>query len=436
MTRAIVLFTRDLRLHDHAALHSAVDIAEEVVPLFVFDDRLRQHRWSTAREAFLLESLADLRSALRERGGDLVVRHGDPVDETLRVAHSAGTDVLFVGADASGYAQRRQERLEHACRSARIELRVENTIAAVAPGQISPAERDHYRVFTPYWRRWREVPLPPPLDAPNRVAVPAGIAHGELPTPPTSMCGGERAGRRRLATWLHDGLREYAGSRHELAGDRTSRLSPYLHFGCISSSEVVTRARDEGPLVEEFVRQICWRDFYLQLLAANPQTATEDLHRREGDWINDDDWLEAWVEGHTGYPIIDAAMRQLRTEGWMHNRSRLLVGSFLTKTLGIDWRRGADVFFELLVDGDVANNVGNWQWVAGTGVDSRPNRVFDPIAQAKRLDPDGNYVRRYVPELADLQSSAVHEPWRAPLAIRAPEYPDRIIEHERRATRA
>jgi deoxyribodipyrimidine photo-lyase len=433
---AIVLFTRDLRVHDHAALHPAVEIAAEVVPLFVFDDRLRQHQRSTAREGFLLDSLADLRHALRERGGDLVVRHGDPIDETLRVAHSTGANVVFVGADASRYAQRRQERLERACRSARIELRVENTIAAVAPGQLFPAERDHYRVFTPYWRRWREVPLAAPPDAPNRVAVPAGIARGELPTPPISMRGGERTARRRLDAWLRDGLREYESSRHEVAGEGTSRLSPYLHFGCNSASEVVTRAHDQGAVAEEFVRQICWRDFYLQLLAANPQTATDDLHQRDDDWLNDDDWLEAWGEGRTGYPIIDAAMRQLRTEGWMHNRGRLLVGSFLTKTLGIDWRRGADVFFELLVDGDVANNVGNWQWVAGTGVDSRPNRVFNPIAQAKRLDPDGNYVRRYLPELAELQGSAVHEPWRAPLAIRAPEHPERIVQYERRAARA
>jgi deoxyribodipyrimidine photo-lyase len=435
MTSAVVLFTRDLRVHDHAALSAAVDVAREVVPLFVLDDGFRRRHRSGARESFLLESLADLRRALRERGGDLVVRRGDPVEETLRIAHRAGSHAVFVGADASPYAQRRRQRLERACRGERLEVRVENTVAAVAPGELVPAGRDHYRVFTPYWRRWRELPLPSPLDAPVRVTVPA-VAPGPLPPPVAGMRGGERAGRQRLDTWLRSGLHEYAGARNDLGRDGTSRLSPYLHFGCVSANELVVRARREGAVADEFVRQLCWRDFYLQLMSANPRTATDDLHRRDRGWTDDDDGLAAWAEGRTGYPIIDAAMRQLRQEGWMHNRARLLVGSFLTKTLGIDWRRGADVFFELLVDGDVANNVGNWQWVAGTGVDTRPNRVFNPVAQAKRLDPEGEYVRRYVPELAGLPASMVHEPWRAPLPGRVREYPERIVDYVPRAGRA
>ena len=314
MTRAIVLFTRDLRVHDHAALRAAVDAAPEVVPLFVFDGELRRQR-STAREIFLLEGLADLRDALRERGGELVLRHGDPVDEALRVAHATGANLVFVGEDASPYAKRRQERLERACRSERIQLSVENTIAAVAPGELVPAERDHYRVFTPYWRRWRELPLPPPLDAPSRVTVPAEISGGTLPSGPTKMSGGERPARLRLDEWLRSGLHDYDSARGDLARDGTSRLSPYLHFGCISAGEVVARARDHGDSGDEFVRQLCWRDFYLQLLAGNPQTVVHDLHERDGDWSDDDGALAAWAAGSTGYPIIDAAMRQLRAEG-------------------------------------------------------------------------------------------------------------------------
>jgi len=164
------------------------------------------------------------------------------------------------------------------------------------------------------------------------------------------------------------------------------------------------------------------------LLAANPQAATRDLYVRDREWTGDDDALAAWTQGRTGVPIVDAAMRQLRSEGWMHNRARLIVASFLTKTLGIHWRHGARVFFELLLDGDVASNSGNWQWSAGTGVDTRPNRRLNPIAQAKRFDPGGAYVRRYVPELAELPGAEVHEPWRAPLAARAPEYPPPIVE--------
>jgi deoxyribodipyrimidine photo-lyase len=187
--------------------------------------------------------------------------------------------------------------------------------------------------------------------------------------------------------------------------------------------ETITRARASGEDAREFVRQLCWRDFYAQLLAANLDTPAEDLHPRRRAWTDDLEALERWRAGKTGYPIVDAGMRQLHAEGWMHNRARLLVAAFLTRMLAIDWRHGARTFAQLLVDADVANNVGNWQWVAGTGVDTRPNRTFNVIAQAKRRDPDGDYVRRHVPELSELAGAAVHEPWRAPLASVAPEYP-------------
>jgi deoxyribodipyrimidine photo-lyase len=412
VSRAIVLFTRDLRVHDHAALWAAVEASTEIVPLFVQDPNFDGY---SARHAFLHDALADLRASLQSRGGDLVVCSGDPVEETLRVAQATGSTVVYLGADASVYAQRRQQRL-----SRRIEVRLENTIAAVAPREVTPLGSDHYRVFTPYWRRWRAFALPAPLAPPPRIVVPPAIADGKIPAP---SGGGETAGRRRLETWLRYGIHEYAATRNDLGRDATSRLSPYLHFGCLSAAETVTRACGEGAAAEEFVRQLCWRDFYLQLLAANPHAARRDLRERDHDWVEDDDALTAWAEGQTGYPIVDAGMRQLRTEGWIHNRVRLIVASFLTKILGIHWRHGADVFAELLIDGDVASNSGNWQWAAGTGVDTRPNRRLNPVTQAKRFDPDGAYVRRYVPELADLEGIAVHEPWRAPLVARWPKYP-------------
>jgi deoxyribodipyrimidine photo-lyase len=265
--------------------------------------------------------------------------------------------------------------------------------------------------------------------------VPANLVLGQLPAPSRLVGGGEREARRRLDAWLRTGLLEYGTARNDLSGGGTSKLSPFLHFGCLSANEVVARACAHGPVAEEFVRQLCWRDFYLQLLAANPQTATQDLHPRGRAWSDDDEALAAWAEGRTGYPIVDAAMRQLRLEGWLHNRARLVVASLLTKTLGIDWRSGAQVFFDLLLDGDVANNAGNWQWMAGTGVDTRPNRTFSPTAQARRLDPDGVYVRRYVPELAGLSGPSVHEPWRAPLAARAPDYPHPIDQPPARSSR-
>jgi deoxyribodipyrimidine photo-lyase len=238
--------------------------------------------------------------------------------------------------------------------------------------------------------------------------------------------GGETAGRERARRWLRSGLEGYGAAGHDdLAADATSRLSPYLHFGCVSARELVVQARELGGAdAEAFVRQLCWRDFYAQLLLARPETQVEDLRPRGDRWVDDEDALEAWKEGMTGYPLVDAGMRQLREEGWMHNRARMVTASFLVKDVGIDWREGARHFFDLLLDGDVAQNIGNWQWVAGTGVDTRPNRVYNPTAQLKKLDPDGAYVRRYVPELEDVPGSDIAEP-----GLLAPSYPRPFVDH-------
>jgi deoxyribodipyrimidine photo-lyase len=282
---------------------------------------------------------------------------------------------------------------------------VESTTAAVPPGELCPAERDHYRVFTPYWRRWRTEPLGAVLEAPQRLAFPRGIEPGDLEAPigrarTAGFPGGETAGRRRLERWLSDGLSGYADARDDLGTVATSGLSAYLHFGCVSAREVAARARErEAVAAEAFVRQLCWRDFYGQLLAANPRIATEDLYDRGVEWNDDEEAFGRWRDAQTGEPVVDAAMRQLHSEGWLPNRARLIVAAYLTKTLRVHWRRGAEVFSELLVDADVANNVGNWQWVAGTGVDTRFNRRFSLVAQAKRFDPDGAYVRRFASEL-------------------------------------
>ena len=403
----VVLFTRDLRVHDHPAIAAAADRAERVVPLFVLDDAVLAAFGAPNRVAFLRDALGDLDDSLRRRGGALVVRRGNVVAETYRIAVEAGAEAVFVSEDVSAYAQERERRLRRSLASARIELESFAGVTVVPPGDLAPAGTDHYRVFTPYWRRWREQPRRAVLAAPERVVLPDSLEagalprtgeHGPGPSAPALPPGGETAGRRRLEEWLDDGLARYAELADDLAADATSRLSPYLHFGCVSAGEVVERALErEGA--ETFVRQLCWRDFNHQLLAARPETAHEDLRPRAGGWRDDEESFAAWREGRTGYPLVDAGMRQLMHEGFMHNRARLVTGSFLTKHLGIDWRRCAEHFFEHLVDGDVANNTGNWQWVAGTGTDSRPNRKLSPQRQAERFDPDAVYARRYIPEL-------------------------------------
>ena len=432
MRVAIVLFTRDLRVHDNPALAAALQAAETVLPLFVVDDGIGRTRYGAAanRQRFLFEALADLDESLRALGGALAIRRGDVVAETVRAAREVGATVVFASADISPYAVERERRL-----AAEIDLRLLDGTFVVPAGEVAPIGSDHYQVFSPYYRAWSQVPWGAPVVTPQAITMPATFdpsrsaallreAHGLCVESTQSLLpGGETAGVARAADWLRAHLDGYGTGGHDaIAADGTSRLSPYLHFGCVSARALAIRARELGG--EAFVRQLCWRDFYAQILCARPRTQTEDMRPRGDRWVDDSAGLEAWKEGMTGFPLVDAGMRQLRQEGWMHNRARMVTASFLVKDLGIDWREGARHFFDLLLDGDVAQNIGNWQWVAGTGVDTRPNRIYNPTAQLKKLDPEGEYVRRYVPELADVPVRDIADP-----GLLAPAYPRPIVEH-------
>jgi deoxyribodipyrimidine photo-lyase len=434
---SLVLFTRDLRLHDHPALRAAARQSDRVVPAFVIDDKLISGRCGTPnRLAFLLASLRDLDDSLRKRGARLVIRRGDVVAEVLNLAAESGAGAVYLSDDVSGYAQRRLRRLRARCEGRDMALHAFEGVTAVPSGELTPTGGDHYRVFTPYWNAWRSATKRDPLGAPRKLRAPSGVGQGRIPklsdltrdAPAEGLPkGGETAGRKRLNRWLRNGSSRYAERSDDLAEDVTSHLSPYLHFGCLSPNEALARA-EEADGSHEFIRQLCWRDFHHQVLAARPDLPYRDYRSGLRRWKHDDDALDAWRSGQTGFPIVDAGMRQLATEGFMHNRARLIVGSFLTKTLGIDWRAGAEHFEDLLVDADLANNRGNWQWVAGTGNDTRPNRVLNPIRQARRFDPDGDYVRRFVPELAAIRGRAIHEPWRLAPEERAKlDYPEPIV---------
>ncbi|MGW5129331.1 cryptochrome/photolyase family protein [Streptomyces sp. NPDC004069] len=439
---SVVLFTADLRVHDHPPLRAALDASPLVVPLFVRDRAVDRAGFAAPnRLAFLADCLHDLDAELRRRGGRLVVRSGDLVEQVCAVAREADAHDVHMAADVSAFAHRREERLRRALEADGRRLHVHETVTtAVTPGTPAPATSDHFAVFTPYFRQWSRQWLRTPLDAPRAVRVPDGVASGEPPSRPAAAelsaglpPGGETEGRERLAAWLRSGLGAYAERHDDLAGDATSRLSPHLHFGTLSPVELVHRARGVGgPGAEAFVRQLAWRDFHRQVLAARPSAASADYRTQHDRWRSERaarEDVEAWREGRTGYPIIDAAMRQLLHEGWMHNRGRLLTASFLAKTLYVDWRVGARHFLRHLVDGDLASNQLNWQWMAGTGTDTRPNRVLNPVTQAKRYDPDGTYVRRWVPELSGLDGPAVHEPWKLQGPARAAlDYPDPVVE--------
>ncbi|MFF0749631.1 cryptochrome/photolyase family protein [Streptomyces sp. NPDC004267] len=442
MTVSVVLYTADLRVHDHPPLRAALEAAEEVVPVFVRDPAVDRAGFVVPnRLAFLADCLVDLDRGLRERGGRLVVREGDTVAEVRALVRQAGADEVHMAAGATGFARAREARLRKALEADGCRLYVhDGVVDVVAPGDVTPYGSDHFAVFTPYYKRWAGEPVRAPLAAPRAVRVPSGVRSERIPrrqgiadVSPGLATGGESEGRRRLVSWLSDRVDAYEESHDDLAGDGTSRLSPYLHFGAVSAVEAVFLARERGGAgAEAFVRQLCWRDFHHQVLAARPEAATADYRPRHDRWrrgADAEEDLAAWREGRTGYPVVDAAMRQLAHEGWMHNRGRMIAASFLTKTLYIDWREGARHFLGLLVDGDVANNQLNWQWVAGTGTDTRPQRVLNPVRQGKRYDPDGSYVRRWVPELAGLDGPAIHEPWRLTGLDRAAfDYPDPLIE--------
>lgn len=439
-TTAVVLFTRDLRVHDHPALATACRDHAEVVPLFVVDDGIRAAPTASPnRAAFLAAALADLRATMRDRGGDLLIRSGDVVAETLQVAHEIGASAVYASADVSRYAQRRERHLAGEGEQAGVAVHFLPGVTVVPPGELLPSSGDHYRVFTPYFRAWEATDWRRVEQAPRAVRLPAGLRTGTLPDPddivpgdrsPRLPRGGESAGSRLLDAAVRRAV-DGEPDLDDLAGDHTTRLGPYLHFGCVSPLSAASRLVDKAPSI---ARQLAWRDFLHQVTAAFPAITADDYRPRRADWQHDDDALVAWRSGRTGIPIVDAGMRQLLAEGWMHNRARLITGSFLAKTLGLDWRAGAAHFFRWLVDGDVANNAGNWQWVAGTGNDTRPNRVLNPIRQAHRFDPDGTYVRRHVPELAAVPGGAVHEPWRLDPAERARlNYPPPLVEPPRRA---
>ena len=450
---ALVWLTRDLRLHDHPALCAAIERSALPVCVFCFDDRLLHGRHASGpRTTFLLECLADLRRSLRERGSNLVLRRGRPERELVALAREVGADAIHTSADVGPFARRRAHAVRGACRGHGIAVEEHDGIAATDLAELRTRSGKPYTVFSPFHRSWLEAPRRPVLEAPSELApLPSRLAVGRLPglaalelteEVPEPAPGGESAALAALDRFLDGPVHGYAAEHDALAADRTSRLSPYLHFGCLSPRQVEQRlARGAGP--DPFRRQLCWRDFNQHVLLHFPWMARSEFQERYRGrirWSRSRRQFEAWCEGRTGFPLVDAAMRQLRREGWMHNRARLVAGSFLTKDLGIDWRWGERWFMRWLLDGDEANNNGNWQWIASVGTDPAPvfRRILSPARQQERHDPDGAYVRRHVPELADVPARFLCEPATMPATLQrqigcviGADYPAPIVDHRR-----
>jgi len=444
MPNTVFWFRRDLRLTDNPALLAAVDAAgnDGVRALFVLDP-VPFRASGGPRTSHLLRSLRALERSLGDR---LLVRHGDPVDEVPRAAAEIGAQEVHIAADYGPYGLRRDQRVEKALAGHGVTLHRTGSPYAVAPGRIRKPDDSPYRVFTPYSRAWRAHGWRGPVDAPRGVSwLPAEDGDGLPPVPELPDVelpeAGEDAARRRLAAFLDGPLRDYESERNRPDRDGTSRLSVCLKYGELHPRTILAElAKYPGPGAETFRNEICWRDFYADVVFHRPESLWESLDRRVGSIATDsgaeaDARFAAWASGRTGYPIVDAGMRQLLGIGWMHNRVRMITASFLVKDLHLPWQRGAAHFLDRLVDGDYASNNHGWQWVAGTGTDAAPYvRVFNPVTQGRKFDPSGAYVRRWVPELAGLEGAAVHEPWTLPEQPAG--YPGPIVDHaaERRET--
>jgi deoxyribodipyrimidine photo-lyase len=448
--RAVAWFRRDLRLDDNRMLEAATSSAERVWPVFVADaDVLFAHAAAPGRVAWFDANVRALDAGLRAAGSGLTVLRGRPEIVVRDFAAAVGADAVFAAADEEPVAVARDRRVADA-----LDLRLVDDQRILPPDRLRTAGGEPYRVYSPFRRaldaRMEEAPdsilaradarldrLAPRADEPARL--------DGAPAPHDLPPAGEEAATERLRAFLRHDMDGYRDDRDRPDLDTTSRISPYLRVGAISIRACWRAARNAAARGREtndadLVRgatawrgELAWREFFAHVLAAHPDVVEGSLRPeyQHLGWVGGaerDELLAAWRIGRTGYPLVDAGMRQLAATGWMHNRARLVTASFLVKDLGIDWRIGESVFMEHLLDGDTAQNNGNWQWVAGVGTDAAPYfRVFNPTLQAKRFDPDGAYVRQWVPELAYLPASEIHEPWRS---ARPPEdYPAPIVDH-------
>ncbi len=424
-TTALVWFRRDLRVHDHPALTAAVAQADAVVPVFVFDEALLTGRWPAANRVwFMRESVAELSRALADRGAALRILCGRPTDVLAALVQETGATSLYLTRDASPYGRARDRSVAARLAGQGLVVHAKSGLYVHEPDEVLTRDGRPFTVFGPFRRAWEALPLGAPLPAPDRIPPPLSRGAGRpdpVPgVPPPSAdphlmpVPGEAAARERLGRWLDGRIDAYPDTRNRLDLDGTSRLSQDLRWGLLSPLAVVDQAAGDGDARRMFLGEIAWREFYAHVLWHHPRLVDEPFQRDLAALTVRDDPVAfgAWRDGRTGYPVVDAAMRQLRATGFVHNRARMVAASFLTKHLLLDHRLGEAEFMHHLTDGDLASNNGGWQWTASIGTDPQPYfRVFNPILQGKRFDPHGDYVRRWVPELAHVPEAAIHEPW-------------------------
>jgi deoxyribodipyrimidine photo-lyase len=443
---SVMWFRRDLRVDDHPALSAAAK--GPTVCLFVVDPSLlgRRHHDAPTRLRFLRGVLESLDEQLRARGGRLVIRYGDPAVVLPELAAAVGASSVHATRELTPFGRRRDRRVGDALAEHGIEFAQHGGDLVVPPELVPGPEGRGYRVFTPFYRAWSKEVFPaPPLTAPEALDV-IDIASDSLadafPSGPPLIPADAASAAAQLRHFAEREVTYYREERDLVADDATSRLSPYLRFGVCTAMQVARSLGIPQPLdlgAEAFWRQVAWREFFHHLMWWRPEAARRALQPRYRGiaWDNAPEHIEAWTTGRTGYPLVDAAMRQLADTGWVHNRARIVAASFLVKDLLVDWRIGERIFMQGLIDGDPANNNGGWQWVASTGTDAAPYfRVLNPIAQSKKFDPEGIYIKRHVPELRRVPDEHIHEPWlmdpelqRRVLCRIGTDYPAPIVDH-------
>ena len=465
---AIVWLRQDLRLGDNPALRAALDTKRPLIFLFVLDDET-PGRWRIggASRWWLHRSLEALSADVSKRGGVLVLRRGNAAGVVPAVARETKAEAVFWNRCYEPYAIKRDAAIKEALRVKGVTVESSNGGLLFEPWTVKTKTNEPYKVFTPFWRACQQMQPRAPLPSPKKLpGWPGKIASDKLaswdllPTKPNwaksfepEWRTGEAGALAALHSFIEDKLALYPEGRDQLGENGTSRLSPHLHWGEISPVQihaaVTSAAHDSAALqrgADKFMAEIGWREFSTNLLFHWP-TLPEANWRDQFDafaWRDDDEALEAWRRGRTGYPVVDAAMRELWVTGYMHNRARMIAASFLIKHLLIDWRRGEEWFWDTLLDADLANNAASWQWVAGSGADASPYfRIFNPVTQGERYDADGGYVRRWLPELAALPDEFIHTPWKAPAAVLSKAgvtlgetYPHPIVDHAQARARA
>ena len=426
---AIIWFRRDLRINDHPALLAAVESAEQVIPLFILD-KTQIKEAGAKLLAYMAQSLRSLDESL---GNNLHIIEGDQVEVLTALIKKYDVQEVHISAEYERYGAERDAKVE----AAGIKLVRTGSPYAVTPGRVvKPSDGTPYKVYTPFYRAWRTHGWRAPAKTPKSMKFVQPTSEYRnfpdfpLPKGVEIIKAGEAAALSRFKEFTKKGLDTYDENRNFAAIDGTSKMSSYLKFGEIHPRTLLENL-GESKAHDTFRKEIAWREFYADVLFNNPMTDREYYAPRFADMRYDEPGAQfkAWCEGKTGYPFVDAAMRQLIQEGWMHNRTRMVVASFLVKDLHLEWQLGERFFADHLIDYDVASNAHGWQWTAGTGTDASPYyRVFNPIEQGKRFDENGDYIRKYVPELAHLSAAEIHEPWLY-LDGYSKGYPERLVDH-------